>query len=102
MIQQPVHKAPVWLFRSNNDNARGRVSRTPLPAAVVCRGNATENSVIASLRLFSLLHELCERHPTENEQAQDHEYDEAVRRRRDIFWHLHRHIVCPGEFGALT
>jgi hypothetical protein len=48
---------------------------------------------------------LSERHPTENEQTQHHEYDETIRRRRQVFWQFRYHdkkTYHSGESGALT
>jgi hypothetical protein len=39
--------------------------------------------------LFPTLHDLCERDPTENEEAQHRQYDHAIRRHRKIVWQLH-------------
>ena len=38
MIQQPVHNGPRLYHCESNTHARGRVPRTPLPAALDCRG----------------------------------------------------------------
>jgi hypothetical protein len=36
--------------------------------------------------LFPTLHDLCERDPTANEEAQHRQYDHAIRRHRKIVW----------------
>src|SRR5262249_12089704 len=60
----------------------------PRPAASRRLGPSRQRSGISvtSTLSFAMLHELCERHPTENEYAQNHEDDEAIRRDRHIFW----------------
>jgi hypothetical protein len=45
------------------------------------------------------LHELCQRHPTENEQAQHRQYDHTICWHRQIVWQLHAQNYLL--FGAL-
>ncbi len=37
---------------------------------------------------FPMLHKLCENYRSDNEEAQHDEYNEAIGRRRHVFWQL--------------
>jgi hypothetical protein len=77
------------------DDARGGGGLEPLTvrgrasfsAAAISR--VTKRSSVTANASFPTLHKLCQRHPTENEQAQHRQYDHAIRRHRQIVWQLH-------------